>query len=750
MVYLDGLMRRKVKLWLALLLLAVLTLIAAWAISAQAKIVEQQRLAAQMKLLESQRDFLISLTAVQIAAQPNAGNPTTEQIETFLSAFRTTPLRTVATEIGADAFAKTAAPFPTTITADPPSLPVITQNPTPPETTTLTAATVPLPIDTAQMQAAFSTTPLNNFTDLQALEQVLRGGDELDVANFVHEIGQIGGTVDTFSQSFTTVQDVVNKVQGLQNPQFLDDVVHNFGQLDGDIAGLLSGSTNLAGMLDSVADIPLNSAASILQSVDGMNGTVSSLLGGSIANMNQFLTGLASVENIPGFASVVQGVELLDGGLSELLSFAGGAGTFSELFSTINSLPTIDLNAVGHLLGNVDALGGTMSVLMTGASSFEGLLTSMSQVTSLEGVASLVGNFGLLDGSVTELLGGFGNFTTMLSDLGNIANLDSITGVMGNLGLLGGSYTDLLGGGFGNFEQLLGGLQNFSDLSSLSSIIGSFDVLQGDLPSLFSGFGNFDQFLGGLSGLPLDSISGTFSSFGLLGGNANLLMGGLTFNATLSQLGSFAQIGQLGGFLSGMGGLGTTMPALLSSFGGNFTSMLGTLGGYNLSSISSLLPSLAGQGVTFQLLSAAGLPNVFSLLSAGNLGAVLQLTSLPKAIPSIGGGGALSALTGVVSGGGQCTGPVDFGGQITYYQKACTMVFGVCPNCPSCTKALRMACGGYEELDFIPYGGTPGVNFICAPKGWLYIGGLPAAGKFILGKGLNTCLPTYIGISGGL
>ena len=71
-----------------------------------------------------------------------------------------------------------------------------------------------------------------------------------------------------------------------------------------------------------------------------------------------------------------------------------------------------------------------------------------------------------------------------------------------------------------------------------------------------------------------------------------------------------------------------------------------------------------------------------------------------------------------------------------------------CPNCELCSNLLASACGGYTEIIFQPAGGTPGINYICMPNGYLYRGGgtFPRAGGWLNGLLLGQTVPVEVGI----
>jgi len=99
--------------------------------------------------------------------------------------------------------------------------------------------------------------------------------------------------------------------------------------------------------------------------------------------------------------------------------------------------------------------------------------------------------------------------------------------------------------------------------------------------------------------------------------------------------------------------------------------------------------------------------------------------------------------------------PFTFGGRITFYQPACVSdpVSGVCANCPLCSSpkgAGNFTCNGFQEIQFVPAGGTPGTKFVCLPKGYnKFLGGgaVPRVGGFILGGGASNILLSIVGIS---
>jgi hypothetical protein len=99
--------------------------------------------------------------------------------------------------------------------------------------------------------------------------------------------------------------------------------------------------------------------------------------------------------------------------------------------------------------------------------------------------------------------------------------------------------------------------------------------------------------------------------------------------------------------------------------------------------------------------------------------------------------------------------PMQFGGLITFYQPKCVSdpETGICANCPKCTNpglgVGNYVCNGYQEISFIPAGGSKFKDFVCVPMGFKYLGGgtVPRVGGFIVGGGASNILPWVIGIS---
>jgi len=99
--------------------------------------------------------------------------------------------------------------------------------------------------------------------------------------------------------------------------------------------------------------------------------------------------------------------------------------------------------------------------------------------------------------------------------------------------------------------------------------------------------------------------------------------------------------------------------------------------------------------------------------------------------------------------------PFQFGGTVTIYVPKCVSdpYSGVCENCLMCTSPItgvgNYACNGYQEIDFAPAGGTPGVTNVCVPSGFTYSGGgaMPRVGGGIIGGGASNILPWVIGVS---
>lgn len=100
--------------------------------------------------------------------------------------------------------------------------------------------------------------------------------------------------------------------------------------------------------------------------------------------------------------------------------------------------------------------------------------------------------------------------------------------------------------------------------------------------------------------------------------------------------------------------------------------------------------------------------------------------------------------------------PFQFGGTITYYSPQCKSdpATGVCATCPMCTVAGtgvgNYLCNGYQEIQYIPAGGThPTITNVCVPMGIQYLGGgtVPRVGGSIIGGGASNILPWVIGIS---
>lgn len=85
--------------------------------------------------------------------------------------------------------------------------------------------------------------------------------------------------------------------------------------------------------------------------------------------------------------------------------------------------------------------------------------------------------------------------------------------------------------------------------------------------------------------------------------------------------------------------------------------------------------------------------------------------------------------------------PYQFGGHVTYYQPMCASdpITGICANCPMCSSPAfgvgNFVCNAYQEVEFTPAGGSTPPNFICVPKGSLFIGGVPTPGGQIIGGG---------------
>jgi hypothetical protein len=100
--------------------------------------------------------------------------------------------------------------------------------------------------------------------------------------------------------------------------------------------------------------------------------------------------------------------------------------------------------------------------------------------------------------------------------------------------------------------------------------------------------------------------------------------------------------------------------------------------------------------------------------------------------------------------------PWQFGGIIAYYNPACTLdsVAGDCAaDCPQCSNpvgGVGSACSGYQEIDFMSAGGSSDLQkpiaFICVPKAFKYIGGVPVVGDPILGCGSSPSLPIVVGV----
>ncbi|HMB65773.1 MAG TPA: hypothetical protein VKO42_02755 [Patescibacteria group bacterium] len=94
--------------------------------------------------------------------------------------------------------------------------------------------------------------------------------------------------------------------------------------------------------------------------------------------------------------------------------------------------------------------------------------------------------------------------------------------------------------------------------------------------------------------------------------------------------------------------------------------------------------------------------------------------------------------------------PWEFGGTIQFYNPVCVEVEGECPNCPKCTSMLGPACGGYQEIQYIPASGSmPSVppGTLCAPQGFTFKGGMPAPGLQLLGGGASPQLPWVVGVT---
>ncbi|PIS05161.1 MAG: hypothetical protein COT81_02360 [Candidatus Buchananbacteria bacterium CG10_big_fil_rev_8_21_14_0_10_42_9] len=98
---------------------------------------------------------------------------------------------------------------------------------------------------------------------------------------------------------------------------------------------------------------------------------------------------------------------------------------------------------------------------------------------------------------------------------------------------------------------------------------------------------------------------------------------------------------------------------------------------------------------------------------------------------------------------------INFGGLISFYNPGCVLDSPpssptTCAiSCALCSGLLGPACASVEEIRFTPYGGTPGINFICPVKGYPYAGGgvMPRLGGFILGFGTSQVNLFQVGIS---
>ncbi|TSC76138.1 MAG: hypothetical protein G01um101431_1000 [Parcubacteria group bacterium Gr01-1014_31] len=93
---------------------------------------------------------------------------------------------------------------------------------------------------------------------------------------------------------------------------------------------------------------------------------------------------------------------------------------------------------------------------------------------------------------------------------------------------------------------------------------------------------------------------------------------------------------------------------------------------------------------------------------------------------------------------------LNVGGRITFAQPCVVDNISLrCEECALCSNLLGPACGGYTEIQWIPSGGTPGQNYICVPKGYLYRGGgkQPRIGAWLWAKMLAPQIPIQVGIS---
>lgn len=92
----------------------------------------------------------------------------------------------------------------------------------------------------------------------------------------------------------------------------------------------------------------------------------------------------------------------------------------------------------------------------------------------------------------------------------------------------------------------------------------------------------------------------------------------------------------------------------------------------------------------------------------------------------------------------------NFGGRVSYVSQCMiedpTFEPGVCHTCQRCTGLLAAGCADVTEVWFLPAGGSKW-NFICPQKTFLYKGGYPRPGGWLLGNGYSQFLFSQIGAS---
>ena len=90
-----------------------------------------------------------------------------------------------------------------------------------------------------------------------------------------------------------------------------------------------------------------------------------------------------------------------------------------------------------------------------------------------------------------------------------------------------------------------------------------------------------------------------------------------------------------------------------------------------------------------------------------------------------------------------------FGGRITMIKQCVLDTPAIAPvtcaaSCPLCTGVMGTACVSATEITFAPAGGF--AFFVCPSKAFLYKGGYPRIGGFILGNMIIQSAPFQIGV----